>query len=482
MTAIYARQSVKKADSISIETQIQTCIARLPRGEEYEIYADRGWSGATNRRPELERMMECIRAGRISCVAVYKLDRLGRSLRNFLELLDELRSRDVVLMAENITLGGTDAYGRLLVGLMMSFAELERDTIIRRVTDNYYERGRNGMFLGGVAPFGFRRTVYRQNGKKVKGLLAEPDSAEIVKILFQRSASDPDASLGQLARWLNQQGIATVRGNPWSSATVGRLLHNPVYVSADASVFRYYKSRGCMITDAPEAFDGRHGLYLYGTVKGRTATKYADFRALTVSIAPHEGIVSSGLWIACQRRLEGNRALNGREPATWMTGLIHCAHCGYACSVTGRGKNTRYLTCGGRKMGICMRKTRPLTAEEVENAVYGYLCDTVKQLICISDEPGERLKALEKERNICLSAFSQVSGVTAKALDEQLCALEREYQALTKLNGDTRQENRLLSEFPARWERMDTRTRRDIAGIFVCDIRVSEEEICIVER
>lgn len=482
MTAIYARQSVEKTDSISIETQIQTCIARLPRGEAYEIYADRGWSGATNRRPELERMMECIRAGRISCVAVYKLDRLGRSLRNFLELLDELRCRDVVLMAENITLGGADAYGRLLVGLMMSFAELERDTIIRRVTDNYYERGRNGMFLGGIAPFGFRRTVYRQNGKKIKGLIAEPDSAEIVKSLFERSASDPGASLGQLARWLNQQGIVTVRGNPWSSAAVGRLLHNPVYVRADASVFRYLKSRGSTITTAQEDFDGRRGLYLYGTAKGRTATKYADFRALTVSIAPHEGIVSSALWLACQHRLAENRALNGREPATWLTGLIHCAHCGYACSVTGRGKSTRYLTCGGRKMGICRRKSRPLTAEEVENAVYGYLCEEVNKLICLSTKPEERLKVLEKERNACLDAFSQVSDITARALDEKLCALEREYQALTKLNGDMRRENRLLSEFPARWERMDTHMRRDIACIFVRDVRVSEEEIRIVAR
>lgn len=479
MTAIYARQSVEKADSISIETQVQICISRLPREEEYEVYADQGWSGATNHRPELERMMQRIRSGYISCVAVYRLDRLGRSLRNFLELLDEFRSYHVVLMAEHLTLGGTDAYGRLLVGLMMSFAELERDTIIRRVTDNYYERGKHGMFLGGIAPFGLQRTQYQRNGKWIKGLVSNPDTVGIVQWLFEQSAYKEWASLGELARQLNRRQILTVRGNPWSSASVGRLLHNPVYVRADEAVYRYYKSRGCMIESEPEQFDGVHGMYLYGTAKGRTATKYANIGLLTASIAPHEGIVDSTVWLACQHRLDQNHTLPGHRPkATWLSGLMHCADCGYACTVTG-GKNKRYLTCGGRKMGICTRKNHPITAEEVEGVIYRYLCGAVKRLDSVSVPITERLKQLEQERESCINAFSQVSALTAAALDERICRLEQEHRALLQCS-EARQ-NRILLDFPIIWKQLDQIEKHKVAGIFVRDIRISEKELHIIE-
>ncbi|MGN1031640.1 MAG: recombinase family protein [Butyricicoccaceae bacterium] len=482
MTAIYARQSVEKADSISIETQIQTCIARLPRGEAYEVYEDRGYSGASNQRPALERMMERVRAGRITCIAVYKLDRLGRNLRHFLALLDELRSQDVTLMTESVTLGGTDAYGRLLAGLMMSFAELERDTIIRRVTDNYYERGRKGMFLGGTAPFGYIRTVYRADGKAIKGLTAHPETGGIVQELFGCYAQDDTVSLGSLAQRLNRREIKTVRGNPWSSATVGRLLHNPVYVRADEQVYRYFKARGTEITAAPAAFDGIHGLYLYGTAQGRTATKYADLSVLTVSVAPHEGLVNAECWLACQRRLAGNRAISGKRPATWLSGLIRCGCCGYACSVTGRGRAVRYLTCGGRKMGICSGNQSPLTAEELERTAERYLWEKAEALRRIPYRPTARLEELAKERSACLSAFREVSAVTAKALDEQLCALEREQASLIQLEADAEGCDRLLRAFPRLWDKMDVAARNEVARIFLREIRVETDTITLVER
>lgn len=480
MTAIYARQSVEKADSISIETQVRACVQRLPRGEKYEVFADRGWSGATNRRPALERMMQAVHEGRFSCIAVYKLDRLGRSLRHFLELLDELNGRNVTLMTESVTLGGADAYGKMLAGLMMSFAELERDTIIRRVTDNYYERGRNGMFLGGSAPFGLMRAEYRRDGRSIKGFTAQPEQAALVRQMYERYVRD-NISLGHLAQELNRQKIVTARGNPWSSASVGRLLHNPVYVRADALVYRYFKGAGSKVTSPPEAFDGQHGLYLYGTAKGRSATKYADYRALTVSIAPHEGIVGSVLWLGCQRKLKSNRTLNGRDSATWLNGLVHCTHCGYACSVTGRGKQVRYLTCGGRKMGVCPKKSRPLTAEEVEEAIYRYLWGEVRRLSQLPEPSESRRQELEYEKERCLNALIR-SETAAEALEQRLCALEQEQKAIDSAQCDAWQAKQLLFGFPERWKHMDFRARRTIVGIFVCDIRVSEEEIRIVGR
>lgn len=78
MNAIYARQSVDRADSISIESQIEFCQYEM-RGEQYKVYTDRGYSGKNTDRPAFAEMMNDIESGVIGKVVVYKLDRISRS-------------------------------------------------------------------------------------------------------------------------------------------------------------------------------------------------------------------------------------------------------------------------------------------------------------------------------------------------------------------------------------------------------------------
>ena len=85
MTAIYCRQSVDKKDSISIEQQIEYCKARA-LGEPCEVYSDRGYTGANTNRPDFERMMTDIAKNKIRKVIVYKVDRISRSLLDFVQL------------------------------------------------------------------------------------------------------------------------------------------------------------------------------------------------------------------------------------------------------------------------------------------------------------------------------------------------------------------------------------------------------------
>ena len=82
MIAIYARQSVDRADSISIESQIEFCTYEA-RGEECRVYIDRGFSGKDTNRPNFRVLMEDIKSGRIDRVIVYKLDRISRSILDF---------------------------------------------------------------------------------------------------------------------------------------------------------------------------------------------------------------------------------------------------------------------------------------------------------------------------------------------------------------------------------------------------------------
>lgn len=82
MDAIYARQSVDRADSISIESQIEFCKYET-RGEAYKTYIDRGYSGKNTERPGFQEMMSDMAAGLIQKVIVYKLDRISRSILDF---------------------------------------------------------------------------------------------------------------------------------------------------------------------------------------------------------------------------------------------------------------------------------------------------------------------------------------------------------------------------------------------------------------
>ena len=88
MNAIYARQSVDRADSISIESQIEFCQYEM-RGEQYKVYTDRGYSGKNTDRPAFAEMMNDIENGVIGKVVVYKLDRISRSILDFSNMMEK---------------------------------------------------------------------------------------------------------------------------------------------------------------------------------------------------------------------------------------------------------------------------------------------------------------------------------------------------------------------------------------------------------
>ena len=153
MDAIYARQSVDKADSLSIQGQIDLC--RRETGEEVSIYQDKGFSGKNTNRPDFQRMMEDVEKGVIQKIVVYRLDRLSRSITDFGKLWDTLKKHGVEFVSINETFDTSTPMGRAMLNIIMVFAQLERETTAERVRDNYYQRVKLGSWPGGPAPQGF---------------------------------------------------------------------------------------------------------------------------------------------------------------------------------------------------------------------------------------------------------------------------------------------------------------------------------------
>jgi DNA invertase Pin-like site-specific DNA recombinase len=139
---------------------------------------------------------------------VAKLDRLSRSLKDFVLLWEWLDARGKTLVCLDPQIDMTSPMGRALAKFLMTFAELERDMIAARVKDAYTHLKASGQYAGGVVPFGFRPVDLRTKGKDNGwGYEADPEYAPVVQEMASKYLDGE--SLGQIARWLNSNNVPT---------------------------------------------------------------------------------------------------------------------------------------------------------------------------------------------------------------------------------------------------------------------------------
>ena len=121
--ALYARQSIEKKDSISIESQLEYCRYEA-RGESCIEYMDKGFSGKDTNRPGFEKMMNDIRAGNIKRVIVYKLDRISRSILDFANMMEIFQKYHVEFVSSTEKFDTSTPIGRAMLNICIVFAQL----------------------------------------------------------------------------------------------------------------------------------------------------------------------------------------------------------------------------------------------------------------------------------------------------------------------------------------------------------------------
>ena len=146
---IYARQSVDRKDSISIESQIDFCKYEL-KGGSCRVFKDKGYSGKNTDRPEFQKLLGEIRKGKVRRVVVYKLDRIRRSILDFANMMELFQEYDVEFVSSTEKFDTSTPMGRAMLNICIVFAQLERETIQKRVTDAYtsWERPQNERHNG----------------------------------------------------------------------------------------------------------------------------------------------------------------------------------------------------------------------------------------------------------------------------------------------------------------------------------------------
>ena len=227
--AVYARVSSDERldqsfNSIDAQREAGVAYVASQRAEGWIVagddYFDPGYSGGNMDRPGLKRLLADVEAGRVDIVVVYKIDRLTRSLADFARLIEVFERRRVSFVSVTQQFNTTTSMGRLMLNILLSFAQFEREVTGERIRDKIAASKAKGMWMGGVVPLGYRVDARR--------LIVEPAEAETVRTIFARFATC--RSTTELVRWLTAQGIASRRGTPFSKQALWKLLNNRIYL------------------------------------------------------------------------------------------------------------------------------------------------------------------------------------------------------------------------------------------------------------
>ncbi|MDM7862594.1 recombinase family protein [Staphylococcus borealis] len=353
----YIRVSTERqVEGYSIEGQI-TQIEQYCRFNGYElvdIYADRGISGKSMNRPELQRMLNDAKNGKLDCVMVYKTNRLARNTSDLLTIVEELHRQNVEFFSLSERMEVKNSTGKLMLQILASFSEFERNTILENIYTGQRQRALEGYYQGNL-PLGYNNIPDNK-----KELMINQHEANIVKYIFESYAKGH--GYRKIANALNHKGYVTKKGNPFSISAVTYILSNPFYIGKIQ--FAKYKDwndkRRKGLNDKPVIAEGKH-----------------------------TPIISQSLWDKVQarkRQVSEKPQVHGKG-TNILTGIISCPQCSapMAASNTtntlkdGTKKRIRYYSCSNfRNKGSKVCSANSVRADVIEKYVMDQILEIVK--------------------------------------------------------------------------------------------------------
>ena len=425
MNAIYARQSLDKKDSLSIEGQIEECLSKLNVNEKYEVYQDKGYSGKNTERPDLQRLMGDIEAGLIKKVVVYKLDRISRNIADFYQLHEFMKKHDCVFTSKHDDFDTATSMGRAMMGILAVFAQMERENIQTRIKDNYDYRIKMGVWCSGKAPFGFKNG--KVDGKTT--LIPIKEEIEIVQKIFKEYAQRPSVSIGQLQDELHKGGFTGHQSEKgFSRSTLSRMLSNPIYAKADDVLLQYYQKKQIEIVNEEDKWNGEFSCAIVGK-KGRSL-RADDLTGVMVYITNVKPVIDSRTFIMVQERIEQNKALSADNKPNnnlkELSGLLKCASCEMAVkmqkapTMTCTGRNQRKI-CDVSFAGVKFKEVQKNVAVEV-NKYLQELNETISNKRKRTEKVKKKIAELQKQLDnlIDLATFSDNVADTVKSRIDKL--------------------------------------------------------------
>lgn len=395
--ACYVRVSTEnQLENYSIEEQISRLKAYC-KAKDYvivKIYTDGGYSGGNINRPALQQMLKDILSKSIDSVVVYKLDRLSRSQKDTLNLIeDNFLAHNVDFVSVNENFDTSTPFGRAMIGILSVFAQLEKDQITERFTMGRIGRAKNGYFHGGgMPPIGYDYT---------DGLLIVNEYEALqVKTLYERFTKGYPLH----DCWKYMQKNFTNKYGAWGSETLVRnVLKNRVYIGE-------------------VSYNGIH------------------YKGI------HEPIISKELYENVQKIFENakrNTPSFRRSPfkaSTLLSGLIYCGNCGARC----HGEHGNY-SCYSRTKGdpkyivdpTC--KNKKWKIEDLDNIVINFITnlnfEESEKNSPHEEKPrkdySKRISEIDRQISKLIDLY-QISSIPIEAVSQKTDALTREKETLEK--------------------------------------------------
>lgn len=266
--AVYTRKSTEEGldqEYTSIDAQRDAgaaCIASrraegwIPVADDYD---DGGFSGGSLERPALRRLIVDIEAGQIDIVVAYKIDRLSRSLFDFAELVKVFDKHGVTFVSVTQQFNTTDAMGRMLLNILLTFAQFERELTAERIRDKFVASKKKGLWMHGIPPLGYDVVDRR--------LAINEAEAEQVRTIFRRFVA-----LGSILKvvqeirtrgWCNKTWTTkagrTLAGQLHDKSSVHKILHCRTYLGEMKHRDQYFENTHAAIIERA-LWDEAHAL------------------------------------------------------------------------------------------------------------------------------------------------------------------------------------------------------------------------------
>ncbi|MBK7234772.1 MAG: recombinase family protein [Sterolibacteriaceae bacterium] len=197
--------------------QSQACEGWIAVSDDYD---DGGFSGGNMDRPALKRLMADIQMGKVDIVVVYKIDRLSRSLADFARMVDVFDCHRVSFSAVTQQINSATSMGRLMLNVLLSFAQFEREVTGERIRDKIAASKAKGMWMGGPLPLGY--------DVRDRMLIVNDTEAALVRRIFDDFVTMRSATL--MVKAYSAQGVVTKGGKAFTKQTIYKMLHNRMYL------------------------------------------------------------------------------------------------------------------------------------------------------------------------------------------------------------------------------------------------------------
>ena len=380
----YSRVSSEEqaAHGISIDAQrgILEGYAAM-RETTIRIFEDAGYSGKNTQRPALQALLDKCRDGGVSAVVVWKLDRLSRSLRDTLTIIEDVfQPRNITLVSVTESIDTSTPSGRMMLNLLASFAQLEREQDSDRVVMAHKHLARDCKYLGGHVPLGYRID-------QEKHYQLDPDAAPVVRKVFEMYMSR--SGYTPILEYLNSFTFPGTRRTPFGKSDLKNLLANEIYSGT------YVRRLGA---------DPRHRITSPETIRVPGGVP---------------ALLTQEEWqrvCALRKQSESAAAIYSARQIYPLSGLVYCASCGQLMHLNYGGKDRdgsvqRYYTC---RKSCC----RPARLEGLQNAVFS----VVEQMAA---EGAEAIRMACAVANSYADAADQDHASEAAAADQQIMEINK---------------------------------------------------------